>query len=317
MDVRETERGTYRIELNGGALELNLTPMNRRVMNSANMPVGYAGMHPDGVLDNTIADLVGVTALHLNGCSPIPRILWDNREHQWWNGFDGSFEPRNTAVNTPGVSLAEDGSCVEASYYYIANYVRTTVTWRFREHIAPTCRLTWDTTVTVENSTGQTLENYLALFACYHPADRNYYWDSTEGIQPCGQEGFRATRNQEEEERIARTTAGITARYAASCEFASRYYCKPVLMSEKQEWFGGDRHVMLIEPEPCSAIVTWMHQARDYQIRPPGGDLAHGASFTVRIRHVIAPVESEQDLAKLWLVFAEDVRTLESYRKNE
>lgn len=303
MDLRETDRGTYRVECSGGALELNLTPMNTRVADRGRMTVGYARMHPDGVLDNSLADLVGITSLQLNGCPPIPRILWDNREHQWWTGFDGSFEPRNAVVNAPTIALAEDRACVEASYYYIANHVRTTVTWRFREDAAHGCRPMWDTTITVENSTGRALRNYLALFACYHPADRNYYWDATAGIQPCGQEAFRATRDQEETERVAAITAGITARYAAGSEFITREYAKPVLMSEKQEWFGGDRHVVLVEPQCCSALVTWMHQARDYQIRPPGGDLADGASLTARIRHVIAPAEDEQDLVRLWSAF--------------
>ena len=135
MVVRETDRGTFCIEFGGGSLELNLIPMNTRVADHGKMRVGCARMHPDGVLDNSLADLVGITALQLNGCPPVPRILWDNREHQW------------------------------------------------------------------------------------------------------------------------------------------------------------------------------MHQARDYQIRPPAGDLSDGASFVAHIRHVIAPVESEQDLVKLWSNFAEGLST--------
>jgi len=135
MDLRETDRGTYRIGFSSSALELNLTPMNARVAATGKMTVGYARMHPD--VDNSLADLVGITALQLNGCPPVPRVLWDNREHQW------------------------------------------------------------------------------------------------------------------------------------------------------------------------------MHQARDYQIRPPAGDLPNGASFAARIRHVIAPAENEQDLMKLWSAFREDLRTAE------
>ena len=307
MQLRETDQGTHLIEFTGGWLELNLTPMNTRVADGGKMNVGYARMHPDGVLDNSLADLVGITALQLNGCPPVPRILWDNREHQWWTGFDGSFEPRNTVVNAPTISLAEDGTCVEASYYYIANHVRTTVTWLFREDAAHDGRPMWDTTITVENLTGQTLQNYHALFACYHPHDRNYYWDSTAGIQPCGQEAFRASRDSEETARVGAVTAGITARYASDSEFMTSIYAKPVLMSEKQEWFDGDHHVVLVAPDSCSAMVTWMHQARDYQIRPPDGDLPDGASFTARIRHMIAPVEDEQNLIKLWSDFEEEL----------
>ena len=137
MELRETDRGTFRIEFSRGSLELNLTPMNARVAEAGQMHVGCARMHPDGVLDNSLADLVGITALQLNGCPPVPRILWDNREHQW------------------------------------------------------------------------------------------------------------------------------------------------------------------------------MHQARDYQIRPPAGDLSDGASFTARIRHVIAPVEGEQDLMRIWSAFREDLRVVD------
>jgi len=310
MDLSETDRGTYRIGFSGGALELNLTPMNTRVADSGQMRVGYARMHPDGVLDNSLADVVGITALQLNGCPPVPRILWDNREHQWWTGFDGSFEPRTTVVNAPTAALAADGASVEASYYYLANHVKTTVAWRFREDAAHGCLPMWDTTITVENLTGQTLQNYHALFACYHPPDRNYYWDATAGIQPCGQEAFRTSRDPEEAERVGAVTAGITARYARDSEFITSTYAKPVLMSEKQEWFGGDRHAILVDPESCSAMVTWMHQARDYQIRPPGGGLTDGESFTARIRHLFAPIEVEEDLVGLWSAFVADLRNV-------
>lgn len=88
-------------------------------------------------------------------------------------------------------------------------------------------------------------------------------------------------------------------------------YKKPVLMSEPQLWFNGGRHIILVQPETCAAVVTWANQARDYMIRPKDYDLRPGSTFASRIRHVIAPVEYEDDLEKLWAGFEEDL-TMES-----
>jgi hypothetical protein len=62
----------------------------------------------------------------------------------------------------------------------------------------------------------------------------------------------------------------------------------------------------MVEHDACAALVTWLHQARDYMVRPPDWMLAPGASFTARVRHVIATVENAVDLAALWEAFEDE-----------
>ena len=96
-------------------------------------------------------------------------------------------------------------------------------------------------------------------------------------------------------------------RYRADREILYRQYANPVLISAKREWFGGLRHVILVDPKTCASVATWFEQARDYTISPPGFDFKPGEKFTARIRHVIAPVESVNDLKKLWADFEKEV----------
>jgi hypothetical protein len=101
MDITLTSKSVYRLTWADGHLDINLVPMNRDA--TCGTAVGYAAVRPDGVLSNSIADLVGIVGLGLNNCPSVPRICWDNREHQFWDGFEGAFEPRNVVVNSPSV----------------------------------------------------------------------------------------------------------------------------------------------------------------------------------------------------------------------
>ncbi len=301
-----TPRGTHLISWPGGNLELNLVPMSVVTQETSGVPVGYTHMRDDQSLYLPIADLVGITGLQLDGSPRVPRILWDNREHHFWDGFEGSFEPRNVVANEPKVEAA--GNLIRASYYYIANHVKTTFHWEFAPPARQRYRANWTTTIEVENRTGRTLSTYLQFFACYHKAAENYYWDSSGKIVPCADGGFTATRNQGFNDKLRRSPYDTHMdRYREKHVISYKTYRRPVLLSRREDCFAGLRHVTLSEPATCAGVVTWNSQARDYMICPPSGDLKPGESFRARIRHVIAPAEDEQHLEELWGEFEKDV----------
>src|SRR4051812_34608630 len=141
-----TSRGTHLISWQGGNLELNLIPMSAVTQETSGVPVAYTHMRDDRSLYLPIADLIGITGLQLDGCPRVPRILWDNREHHFWDGFEGSFEPRNVVANEPKVEALGD-NLIRASYYYIANHVKTTFHWEFSPPARPRYRANWTTTI--------------------------------------------------------------------------------------------------------------------------------------------------------------------------
>ena len=301
MNISETPRGTYRIDWRGGYLELNLTPMNPHV------GARYAHVLPEDVLSNSIHDFVGVTALGFDLAPVNPRIVWDNREHHWWDGFEGCFEPRNTVVNSPAVRRVQADGSVEASFYFIANHVQTTVAWKIHDPQDSPHRAKWDTRITVENPRPLVLNNYLQLFACYHKPGSNYYWDVGNRIERCGAGGFYATCDQETLDRIWSTPVKRTLdRYRGNAEFVCAQYARPMLLSERCDWFGGGRHVLMVDPAACAALVTWLGQARDHMVGPAGGRLAPGESFTARIRHLVTTVDDVRDVQRLWDKFEDE-----------
>ena len=303
MNIELTSQSIYKVSWSGGDFCLNLVPLNQGATCSG-MGVGYASVQPAGKLANTISDLVGIVGLGLQGCPRVPRIHWDSREHHYWDAFEGTFEPRNVVVNAPTVEFVGNDQTVRASYYYIANYVKTTLAWVFRETDFVAGKPVWETVITIENLTGQILKNYLHFFACYHPAHTNYFWNSTGEIAPCGAGGFIAIPNADQKQRLhASTYQQLCDRYCGNQKMEYFQYRQPVLISERQPWYGDARHVFMIEPDKCAAIVTWVNQARDYMIRPPTYDLYPGATFTTRIRHAIASVEDVPALEVLWSNF--------------
>ena len=170
--------------------------------------------------------------------------------------------------------------------------------------------LTWDTHIAIENLSKQVLRNYLQLFACYHTPGTNYYRGRDGAILPCSPGGFNAVAGSEQQARLeASPWRAHAERYRGPHEIEFFRYGQPALLSERRPWFNGARHVILVQPDTCAAIVTWRNQARDYMVRPRDYDLGPGESFTARVRHIIAPVESEEGLAELWERFEEDLGT--------
>lgn len=307
MRLTSTPRGTYEMAWPGGRIELNFVPMSPAVQETSGQKVAFTKMRADASLYLPIADLVGVTAMHLQDAPPVPRILWDNREHHFWDGFDGAFEPRNVVVNEPRIEQQGD-ALVRASYYYIANHVKTTITWEFSPPAKANCRANWTTTIQVENRRTDVLRNYVQFFACYHKAATNYYWDASNRILPCTDGGFTATRDEDFSAMLRSSPYTVHMnRYRENHSIAFRTYRHPVLLSEKEPSFGGLRHITLSQPDTCGGIVTWNQQARDYQITPPDRTLRPGATFKARIRHLIAPAESVEDLESHWRDFQEYV----------
>jgi hypothetical protein len=302
-----TSRRTHKIQWTGGGIELNLEPMNPQVAAVAGMPIGYVQMRPEVSLLLPVADLVGIVSFQLQGMDRVPRILWDNREHQFWEGFEGSFEPRNTVVNEPKIEQVGE-SRVRASYYYIANHVRTSIGWEFSPPSSARYKANWTTTIRVENLTGKKLSSYLQFFACYHPRATNYYWDSSNEIKPCSTASFNAVRDDATKRRMLDSPYTVHKnRNLKGGEVLYARYAKPVILSGTASWFGDCRHVIMIEPDYCATLATWYEQARDYTLCPASGNLQPGEQFRVRIRHVVAPVSGIGDLERLWEEFEHEL----------
>lgn len=111
MKVEITARNTYLVTFKHGALEVNLIPANGLLPTS-----GPCRPQWDGRLIYA-HDNVGITALTLHNCPPVPRICWDNREHHFWEGYTGGFQPRNTIVNDIEVKQTADERWVTISFY--------------------------------------------------------------------------------------------------------------------------------------------------------------------------------------------------------
>ena len=114
-----------------------------------------------------------------------------------------------------------------------------------------------------------------------------------------------AVRSSEESRSLMNSTWMSLFPYynKAGTELVSATYSQPVLLSGKDEWFGGMRHVLMVQPDSCSNMLSALGQARDYWIRPPNRHLGPGESFTTHVRHLIARVETLADLRSFWSEF--------------
>lgn len=305
MKLEKTETNTYKFSFKHGELEVNLIPANGLLPESNYCRPAFGG-------ELIIAhDNVGITALKLNDCPPVPRICWDNREHHFWEGYSGGFEPRNTIVNDIRVHQSEDNQSAGISFYYIANFVKVTEAWFFKEP-DDNSLVSWDTVFTFENLRTAPLGKYMALFACYHQPGRNYYWNANNEVSACA-DSFRAHAD-EQNQQIERE---ITAKYREQVKTwtaeiknpasTSVLYGKPMLMSQRREWFKNGQHLFFIEPEKCLSIVSAMGQARDYMLAPANKDLGPQESFSARVRHIIADIRGMDDLKQRWGVFIKDI----------
>ena len=152
------------------------------------------------------------------------------------------------------------------------------------------------------------LPDYAQFFACYHKTSPNYYWDASGEVRRCSPESFTAVPDAAAATRIRHSAYHEhTQRNLHGRECTYAHYKNPVLMSERQPWFGDCRHAILVGPATCGSIVTWMDQARDYLICPPNHHLNPGESFSARVKHVVAPVNGSEDLEALWRTFGATV----------
>lgn len=303
MKLEITERNTYKVTFKHGSLEVNLIPANGLLPMSQPCKVKW-----DGKLIYT-HDNVGITALKLKDFPPVPRICWDNREHHFWNGYSGGFEPRNTIINDIKVNQTTDERSVSISFYYIANFVKVTESWFFEEP-GDDGFISWDTLYKFENLNKFTLKKYMAFFACYHQTGRNYYWDNKDELSECA-DSFKAFSDEERKQRNLEITASysdiVKGWGIKNPTQASVLYGQPVLMSEKREWYGNGQHVFFVEPEKCLSIVSAMKQARDYMLSPANRDLEPQESFSARVRHIITDISGMEDLKQRWDAFIKDI----------
>ncbi len=306
MKAELTERNTYRITWGQGELEINLIPANGHLPTTSYASLGFNGQLI------FLHDNVGIVGLCLNGCPPVPRICWDNREHHFWQGFNGAFRPRNTAVNAIQVESSADDSQVRVSCYYISDYVKTTISWLFREP-EEDCAIAWDTFFSVENLSDQPMKQYMTFFACYHQPGTNYYWDRHDQIAECT-DSFNGSPDEDKQQRASEMTDAFSKQvkesgWTAGIEnptTSTAIYGKPVLLSEPREWYGGKQHILMVEPEKCLLTASAMRQARDYMLAPVETDLNPRSVFTARVRHVIARIDGMNDLRPHWERFVAD-----------
>jgi len=235
----------------------------------------------------------------------VPRICWDNREHHFWDGFSGGFLPRNTIVNDVNVVNSVDERSVCISFFYIANFIKVTQSWRFEEPEEEGV-LSWDTTYRFENRNSFAVKDYAAFFACYHQAGTNYYWHTDETLSKCA-DSFSAAASEKRQLRARR----LMASYAEIVKGwgiknptrAQVLYAKPVLASREREWFNNGQHVILVEPEKCLSVVSAMNQARDYMLCPEQDELGPQETFTARVRHIVGKTSGIDDLKRRWDLF--------------
>jgi len=301
MQVKRSERNTYLIDWSEGRIELNLMPMNTQ-LGTADFRAYYGDIHREHHVITPMGDHVGIAGLTLKDSPTVPRILWDSREHQFWKGFVGPFEPRNAVVQWPSAEAVDDGAKVRAGYGYFANHVKTTFEWEFAESRNTRHKAMWDTTLRVENLTGNMLEGYLQFFASYHPHGTNCYWDVSGEIKPFVHRTSCVVRDSAEADRLGASSYGEFARQR-NTGICWEEYTRPVLLSETRDCYAGCRHVIMVEPATCAAVVDAQGQARDYMIRPPGRTLKNEECFTTRVRHVITTVEGRDDMEALWVEF--------------
>lgn len=298
MKIEPTERNTYTLTWPKGELEVNLIPANTMLPTTR-----YARPCHDRQLIHLV-DNVGIIALRLKDCPPVPRVCWDNREHHFWQGFNGGFRPRNTVVNDIKIVPGDDGASVYISFYYIADFVKTTIVWLFADP-GNDCVALWNTVFSFENVGAAPLQSYMAFFACYHHPGQNYYWDRHGEIAKCT-DGFSAYADEDKMLRDDQITSAFREQvkgWTAGIDNPSRssvIYGNPVLLSEPRPWFDHGRHVLMVEPAKCLRITSGMRQARDYMLAPVEKDLEPGGIFTARVRHVIARIASLNDLKAQW-----------------
>ncbi|MFC1712856.1 hypothetical protein ACFL6S_04255 [Candidatus Poribacteria bacterium] len=305
MEIEQTKRNTYKLMWRHGELEVNAIPANGALPSSQ-----YARAGSNGQLIY-LHDNVGIVALRINGCPHVPRICWDNREHHFWQGFNGGFRPRNTVVNDIRISQFDEDSSISVSFYYIADAVKTTLSWLFSEP-SDDGSVSWDTFFSFENLSSVSLQKYMTFFACYHDPGKNYYWNSNNEIAECT-DSFSGYSNEEKMRRNAEVTAAFREQVKgwtagiANPSISSEIYGSPVLLSETRGWFGQGRHVLMVEPSKCLRITSAMRQAFDYMLAPDEMDLLPDGVFTARVRHIIARIDGMNDLRPRWDKFLDDI----------
>jgi hypothetical protein len=254
----------------------------------------------------SVADGVGICYLRISGCEPIKRILWDNREHQFWRGYQGTFRPRRVPVKMHGSK--KEGTIKEAWLEYECDGILTEQRWRFHDIDEKEAKdFFFDCFIKIKNLSNIERKDYLQFFACYYLPGTSYYWSSDDRIVPCAPKNFTGVQDQKEEARLMQTPymAHIKNHLRNDEILKVGYWKHPILMSSLEEGFGDRRrHVVVVNDDHASAIHVWRSQARDYMLKPKSNDLKPREEFTAHIRHYFTKVEGVRDLQSLWTHFS-------------
>jgi hypothetical protein len=223
-----------------------------------------------------VQDMVGLTTIALDEESLPGFWLWDNREHQYWLGYDGSFLPRHQPVDDHGSS--QTGGWLS----YSCDGVETRHSWAFgRWHGSPRI----DVTIDVRNHTEATLGAYAQLVACYHPESPvAQYVDERHEL--ANAPDFSLIRlNHVSERRLDAVPEGLRSGSVSQLQTEVPYLVSAPL------WAGVWRHVIILRDPNALGFVTWTSptfpfRALDYLIGPSSGALPPARGFRTRVTHL-------------------------------
>jgi hypothetical protein len=213
--------------------------------------------------------------------------LWDNREHQYWRGNDGSFLPRHSDVFDQVVEQTEgpEGKGLRIGLSYLCQDGLTRQDWAFAAAVDDPPLI--DCGLSIENTGSHARDGYSQFFASYHPgSDGALYLDRADVLREAPEYSLLEVSGAES------LASDIDADWIRTPAMERIEGVAPILLSSAY-WNRRWRHLMMFSPEVW-ALAAWRSRgslfdfrALDYLVGPPGGNLPAGSGFTAQIRHLI------------------------------
>jgi hypothetical protein len=244
-----------------------------------------------------VQDFVGLREVILGGIAEPGFWLWDNREHQYWAGYDGSFQPRHADVDDRGYAEV-DG--FEAWLRWSSDGVETRLRWRA---LATPGGPAVDTDVTVANVRDDALAGYAQLFANYHPESGPARYLGHDGKLAEAPDYAVLTVAHDAGMRLG----AIQAPWIRHPALARVQAAIPMLVSGLL-WDGW--HHVVMGDSATWGLVTWRSatfpfRAIDMLIGPPAESLGARSGMHARFRHAFMPGPLHTDaLQSRWQEFA-------------
>ena len=245
-------------------------------------------------------DFVGLRDIVVGGHVTPGFWVWDNREHQYWVGHDGSFLPRHAPVKDHDVRP----QTAEAWLSYESEGVVSRQTWSVRSDGGVPAI---DTAIEVVSHRAETLQGYCQLIANYHPESGAASFISSEGEVRAAPDYAVLLNGEDGGARLG----AIDAAWLRDPAVERGMLALPVVISGRL--WGGWHHVLLADPRAVWGFVTWKSEtfpfrAIDYLIGPPGLSLQTGERIRAAIRHAFLPSPPSADcLRALWRSFIEEL----------